>query len=147
MKSIIFGTLYLISFFCAFGDVRAADLGVQPLYFEFEKRGASKEKFEVTISAYNPTKVRFSVFKATQDITGKLNFIEAAEQDVVELKENSLTFLREGTKTIEGIIKYPKRVNKTIVYALMVEEDKGDASTGIGIMVCVFRPCGTDLLI
>lgn len=115
--------------------VFAADLSVQPLYFEFQNKGKTKEVFSFDLKSNKAAKVNLSIYQAKQGITGKLNFIESNEQELITLRKNTMNFMREGSKKVFGTITYPKKQNRTLVYAIMVEEVKSAAQKGVGITV------------
>jgi hypothetical protein len=115
--------------------VFAADIGVQPLYFEFKNHGKQIESFEFEIKSNKATKVNLSIYNAKQAVSGKLDFIENNDQEIIKLKKNIVEFRRPGVKKIQGLIEYPKDVNKTHVYAVMVEEVRDEALRGVGILV------------
>jgi hypothetical protein len=113
----------------------AADLSVQPLYLEFKNMGKEEENFEIKVSSTAAAIVNVTLYEAKQDLSGKLSFIESNNKEIIELKKNRYSFKRKGVEAITGKIIYPKKLNKTIVYALMIEEEKNEAIKGIGINV------------
>lgn len=122
------------------GFAAAANLSVQPLYLEFTPSKQLKSKnFEISVSSEQAVKIKTSLFQAQQDITGKLSFTELLgekDQDaIVTLKKNSYQIKRDSNAKIRGTIKFPRRTNKTLLYAVMIEEDKGKSRGGVSINV------------
>lgn len=115
----------------------SSTLSVQPLYLEFVKnKKTRKEKFEITVSSEKNKKVKLDIYKAFQEKSGKLSFVqEDNSKDMIELKKNSYTVRANKPLTIEGFINFPKDKNKTFLYALMIEEDKSNTSSGVSINV------------
>jgi calcineurin-like phosphoesterase family protein len=126
-------TIFITSFFIS--NIFGADLSVTPLYFEMQKKKKSSEKFEITIGSSAAATVKVTPFVAKQGLSGGLEFAKSKDAPIIKLEKNEIIFNRKGTKLLKGQINYPKNVNQTLVYALMIEEKKKPKSKGVSINV------------
>jgi hypothetical protein len=131
MKNLIMLFILLLST----SNIFAEDVSVTPLYFEFSKNKKLSEPFAINVEASGPMKLKVSIFEANQDVSGKLNFIESPDNKIIKLDQSEYIYRRKGIKKVTGKVIFPARINVTKIYAVMVEEDKNDAQSGIGIMV------------
>lgn len=130
----------LILFFVLLAPLSSysADLGVFPLYFDFTKADAPDEDFKITVKSNKATKVKASLYKASQAIDGKLNFEKvepAVASQIIKLKKDKHTFYRKSNWVLEGKVLYPKKINKTDAYAVMIEEVIDKDKKGISVTV------------
>ncbi|OUR99652.1 hypothetical protein A9Q84_01115 [Halobacteriovorax marinus] len=116
-------------------EVFAADLSVQPLYFEYTNSGQKEESFQINVQAKGNVKIKATIFEASQNISGKLDFTESLDKETIILEKNIYSIKRSGLIRIKGTVKFPKKKKETKVYAVMIEEDKGGAKKGVGIHV------------
>lgn len=118
----------------------AKGFAVQPLYLEFKPRGkVKKERFEIKITTESAIKLKLGLFKAEQDLTGKLSFKELPPVDknsnIITLDKKKYQINRAGLVKVRGSVTYPRKQNKTAIYAIMIEEDRSKSETGISINV------------
>jgi len=135
---VLLNLMILILFMIASSIVKASGLSVQPLFLEFTKgKKTRSEPFEFTVQSEKNMKVKIDLYKAFQEKSGKLNFVQDTNEskDVIVLKKNKFETKSNIPLKIEGKINYPKNADKTFLYALMVEEDKSSVGSGVSINI------------
>lgn len=116
----------------------SASLSVQPLYLEFSKDKKNRNQpFEITVLSEKNMKIKVDLYKAFQERSGKLTFIQDTNErkDIIVLKKNNFELKSNAPIKIEGKINFPKDENKTFLYALMIEEDRSHQSSGVSINI------------
>jgi len=118
----------------------AESFSVMPMYLEFQPGARERNRpFEVTIKADGPMTVKLGTYKAVQQRNGKLGFVEITKEDsdfqLIKIKQEKHTFNIAGEWKAGGTINFPPNINRTVVYALMIEEEKQSSDRGVGVSV------------
>jgi hypothetical protein len=126
---------FSLIFFLFSTDLYGADLSVTPLYFDMQKKKKNYENFEIKVGASSASIVKVTPFVAKQGLSGGLEFAELRDTPIIKLKKDTIVFNRKEVKTLSGRINFPKNINQTLVYALMIEEEKRSKVKGVSINV------------
>ncbi|MCF6777479.1 hypothetical protein L3V83_12990 [Thiotrichales bacterium 19X7-9] len=128
-----------------FSYLYAGELGVSPMYFDFNTTPGSTHEFELTISGKKDGQLQLTPYQVSQASSGHMTFIKVSD----DLSKDKLTpanwFIFEKTKykfkqgetlKIPVKVKIPKGTLGSQFATIMVEEVKDPKkSDGIGIKV------------